>query len=109
MGLRSAHKVKSLTWWRGPIAVLFGLPALWSGTFLTTQVLVLGLFAIAEGMSALIGGLLARSGRGLGWPLALRAMATIPIAVLVCVRPSAAGPALLSAIVAWVMFTGTLD
>lgn len=109
MGLQFTRKVGSLAWWRGAIAVLFGLTALWSGTFLTMLVLGLGVYVLVDGLSALIASRPARYRRGPGWPLALRGAARIPIGVLVCVRPSAAGPALLSAVVAWAMLTGALD
>ncbi|MGC9467864.1 MAG: DUF308 domain-containing protein, partial [Anaerolineae bacterium] len=109
MGLQLTHRVGSLAWWRGAISVLFGVTALWSGTFLTMLVLGLGIYALVDGFSALIASLLARYRRDPGWPLALRGVARIPIGVLVCVRPSAAGPALLFAIVAWAMLTGALD
>ncbi|MCJ7551656.1 MAG: DUF308 domain-containing protein [Anaerolineae bacterium] len=58
--------------WRGMIAVLFGLTALWSGAFLTTLVLGFGVYALADGLSALMASRLDRHRWDHGWALSLK-------------------------------------
>ncbi|HWQ53702.1 MAG TPA: DUF308 domain-containing protein [Bryobacteraceae bacterium] len=99
----------SRNWWvlavRGFIAVLFGLCAfLWPGLTLAVLVLLWGIFALADGVMAVIVG-----GWGRWWSLLLFGLLAIAIGVFALSQPHITALALLFVIAAWAIARGIFE
>ncbi len=96
-------------WWvvalQGLAAVLFGvLTLVWPRESLSALVIVFGVFALADGLLALIAGIAAR------WlPVALAGGAGIVAGILAIVWPNITATALLYLIAAWAIVTGIFE
>lgn len=108
MTTQLTHKAKLLAG-RGLSAVLFGLAALWPGASLPKVALVFGIYALANGLWALITSWLDDNEFNHGWLLRLRGLASIAIGGLTCLWPHVAAPALVYLIVVWALLTGGLE
>jgi hypothetical protein len=106
MAAQLNHKLELLVW-RGMIATAFGLTVLWSGASLTTLVTLFGVYALADGLLALV------VRRYRGWDsahrrrLLLRGGVGIVIAGIGGLRPSV--PTMLLLIGPWAILIGALD
>ncbi len=96
--------------WRGMVAVLFGLAALvWPGATLTALVLLFGVYALVDGLLAVIVSRLDRHEFDHGWVLLLKGLAGIAIGVLTYLWPSVTAQALVYLIAAWAILTGAFE
>lgn len=104
----------SRNWWifliRGIIAILFGLAAWFfpAAAFLSL-VLVFGVFALLDGILAIISAFSANAGSENWWWLILEGVVGILIGVLTLIQPAAMGAAWLYLIAAWAIVTGILE
>ncbi len=95
---------------RGLVAMLYGLAALvWQGTTLTALGLLFGVYALADGLLALIVSQLDRHEYNHGWGLLLRGLAGVALGVLVCLWSSVTAQALVSLIAVWAILTGAFE
>ncbi|MCX6047254.1 MAG: HdeD family acid-resistance protein [Chloroflexi bacterium] len=96
-------------WWllaiRGIAAILFGIGAfLWPGLTLSVLILLVGAYALVDGLFALIAGVGARR-----WLMALEGLAGIILGVLTFVWPGITAFALLYFITTWSIITGIFE
>ena len=100
-------------WWllalRGMIAVFFGLAALRPGATLAAPLLLFGVYALADGLLALIVSLLDRHEFDHWWVLLLRGLAGIAIGMLTFLWPSITAQGLVYVIAAWAILTGAFE
>jgi uncharacterized membrane protein HdeD (DUF308 family) len=95
---------------RGMVAVLFGWAALvWPGATLTALALLVGAYALVDGLLALIVSRLDRHEFDHGWVLLLKGLAGIATGVLTLLWPSVTAQTLLYLIAAWAILTGALE
>jgi len=100
----------SRNWWsvalRGLCALLFSLATIaWPGATLAPLVLFFGIFAIADGVLALIA-LFDPASTRRRWMLALHAVVSLLAGVLAVVRPETTALAFVYLIAAWAILTG---
>ncbi len=100
-------------WWalavRGLFAVLFGIAAfIWPGMALRFLIALFGLYALLDGLFALIAGYLAAETHRRSWPLIVSGLAGIAVGVLTYVRPAVTALVLLYYISFWAVLTGVL-
>ena len=103
----------SRNWWllvlRGIAAILFGILALaWHGTTLRSFMLLLGGFALVDGMLSIFAALsnVARSKR---WWIVLQGSVSIAIAVCILIWTESAALILLKLVAAWALLSGILE
>ena len=100
-------------WWllalRGMIAVFFGLAALRPGATLAAPLLLFGVYALADGLLALIVSRLDRHEFDHGWVLLLKGLAGIATGALTLFWPSVTAQALVYLIAAWAILTGAFE
>lgn len=101
-------------WWlvvfRGVIAIIFGIMAfVWPGITVGALVLLFGVYALIDGISALIAGLTGRTGNRRGWVLFLEGLAGIAAAVVTFLYTGITAVILLYVIAAWAMVTGVME
>ena len=100
-------------WWllalRGMIAFLFGLAALRPGATVTAPLLLFGVYALADGLLALIVSLLDRHECDHWWVPLLRGLAGIAIGMLTFLWPSITAQGLVYVIAAWAILTGAFE
>lgn len=100
-------------WWalavRGLFAVLFGIAAfIWPGMALKFLIALFGLYALVDGMFALIAGYLAAEAHLRSSPLVVSGLAGIAVGVVTYVWPAATALVLLYYIGFWAVLTGVL-
>ena len=98
-------------WWalalRGIAAILFGLIAIfWPGITAAALVLLFGIYALLDGVFALVAGLRLASRHGRSGPLLLEGVLNIVIALVIFAWPAAALVALVYLIAVWAVITG---
>lgn len=96
-------------WWvlalRGLFAVLFGIAAFaWPGITLAALVLLFGIYALADGISAIV-----FSVRSRWWTLLALGILSVLAGIAVFAWPGITALALLLVIAAWAMITGILQ
>ena len=101
-------------WWavalRGVAAILFGLLAIvWPGLTLLILVWLFGVYAIVDGVFALLGAVSRAGRRGRDWLMVLRGMAGIAAGVIALVWTGITALLLLVIIAAWAIVTGILE
>lgn len=101
------------SWWllllRGIAGVLFGLAAFaWPGLTLVTLVLVFGLYALADGVVAVLAALLGGGIAGRWW-LALAGVVSIAAGLFALFQPGLSGFSILVFIGAWSVVRGITD
>lgn len=101
-------------WWvfvmRGVLAALFGLMALaWPGLTLDLLILVFGLYAIIEGILAIIAAFLRRQPGNYWWLLFVEGLAGIVFGVFALVWPALTATVLLVFIAIWAISTGIVE
>ena len=99
------------TWWamvlRGIVAVLFGLAALfWPGLTLFVLLVCFGVYALVDGLLAIVAGIRASGGRR--WLLLAEGTLGLLAGLVVLFWPGTTALVLVYAISAWAIFTGLL-
>lgn len=107
-------RLLSRRWWvfvvRGVLAVVFGVIALvWPETTIQVLVILFGIYAVLDGLFALVTALTSRRRRGGWWLLLVEAVAGIGAGVLAFVWPQVTAVALLYLIAGWAILTGLLE
>ncbi|REE99154.1 HdeD family acid-resistance protein [Thermomonospora umbrina] len=100
-------------WWmlalRGAVAILFGLLAwIWPGITVWALVLLFGIYALADGVLALVAAFRGASGSSRGW-LVVAGVAGIVAGVVAFAWPGVTALALLMLIAAWAVVTGVFE
>lgn len=102
-------------WWmpliRGIAAILFGVAALvWPQITLEVLVFLFGAFALADGVFALVAGIMASGADGgLRWSLVLSGIVGIGAGLITFFWPGVTATVLLSIIIAWAIISGVLE
>ncbi len=114
-----AMEAKMLTqmtrnWWmfgvRGACAILFGILAfVWPQQTALALVLVFGVFALLDGVLAMVAGLATYADHERWWAIAIGGLMEIIIGVFTLARPNITGMVLLSFIAAWAIFKGIFE
>lgn len=96
---------------RGIAAILFGVLAIiWPGITLLALVLLVGAYALVDGIAALVLVFRGRHSRtGSVWPLILAAIAGIGTAIITVLWPGITAIALLAIFAAWSIVRGVFD
>ena len=108
------HHPHSRIWWsfffRGVIAVLFGLTALLLPT-VTIEILVIlvGAFFFADGVLSIIGSFASKEVEVSWWVSLLEGLAGVAIGILTFIWPSATLVAIILLIAIWALLTGVLE
>jgi uncharacterized membrane protein HdeD (DUF308 family) len=105
--------VLARNWWavalRGLFALIFGIIALvMPGVTLVTLVLLFGIYMLADGVFAIVGGIRAARQHGRWWPFLLEGVVDILAGLIALFWPGIALVALLYLIGAWAVLTGVL-
>lgn len=111
-GTMSSALARSWGWiaLRGVVAVLFGVLAfLWPSITLASLVLLWGVFALSDGILALIAGFKFGQGGRPMWSLILIGLLGLTAGVLTFLRPGITALALLAFIAAWALVIGVLQ
>ncbi len=100
-------------WWliflRGAAAIIFGiLSMIWPGISLVTLILLYGIFALADGILAIVAAIRGGS-QGSRWWLALVGVIGIAAGVVTLSWPGISGIVLLFCIAAWAVVTGVMQ
>src|SRR5689334_13403900 len=109
-----SDRIESRTWggliFRGVIAILFGIAVFARpGAAATGLVYLFGVFAILDGIFALVaGGRLAQMG-GRWWPMFLAGIVGITIGVVAFARPAVTAVGLVAYVAAWAILTGIAE
>jgi uncharacterized membrane protein HdeD (DUF308 family) len=98
-------------WWalalRGVVAILFGIIAIfWPGITATVLVLWFGIYALVDGVFALVAGLRAARQHGRSGALLLEGILNILIGIIIFLMPGAALIVLIYLIALWAVVTG---
>jgi uncharacterized membrane protein HdeD (DUF308 family) len=101
-------------WWalvlRGVCAVLFGVAAFaWPGLTLAVLVIMYGVYALVDGVLAVIAAVAARQPGRFPWGLLLAGLAAIGVGVLTIALPGLTALALLYLIAAWAIMRGVFE
>jgi uncharacterized membrane protein HdeD (DUF308 family) len=101
-------------WWlvvlRGMLAVLFGLTAfLWPGLTLLVLIILFGIYALADGIVAVITGLTHVKDSPRWWVFLLEGLVSIAAGVAALIWPGVASVILISIIAAWAVITGVFE
>ncbi len=91
------------------IAVLFGLATFLSDDSLTTLTLLFGIYALANGLWALITSWLDHNNLNHRWTFQVKGLTGIAIGGFASLRPNSTAPVLFSFIVVWALLTGILE
>lgn len=107
-------EVMSRNWWayliRGIAAVLFGITVLiWPGIALTSLVLLWGIYAVADGIFAIIAGIQGHPEVSNRWLAVLQGVVSIIAGVVAFVWPGITAMALLYVVASWAIVTGALE
>jgi uncharacterized membrane protein HdeD (DUF308 family) len=100
-------------WWavvlRGVVAVLFGIGTFaWPGITLATLILLFGVYALIDGISAVVWAVKNREG-GLPWGVLLAGIGAVVAGVLAFVSPGLTALALLTLIAVWAIVRGVFE
>lgn len=101
-------------WWilalRGLLAVVFGVLALvWPTTTVRLLVVLFGVYALIDGLFALISALASGERRGGWWLVLIEALAGIGAGILALIWPRITALAILFLIAGWAIVTGILE
>jgi uncharacterized membrane protein HdeD (DUF308 family) len=101
-------------WWlvvlRGVLAILFGLTAFfWPGLTLLALILVFGVYAIMDGVMAMMTGLVSSRYSSRWWVFLLEGVISVAAGVVAILRPGLAGFVLIAVIAIWAILTGILE
>ena len=101
-------------WWllvlRGLLAILFGLTAfLWPGLTLLVLVIMFGIYAVADGVVAIITGLTRARNTSRWWVFLLEGLVDIAAGVVALIWPGLATAVLLGVIAGWAIITGVFE
>ena len=101
-------------WWvlvvRGLLAILFGLIAFfWPGLSWLVLILTFGLYAIVDGVFAMLTGLVSSKYSPRWWVFLLEGMVSVAAGVVALARPGLAGFALIIVLAVWAILTGILE
>lgn len=104
----------SQNWWavalRGVAAIIFGALALaWPGLAFTALVLVFGIYALWDGVFAIVSVLTRHTGGNHRWFMLLEGVVSLITGIVTFAFPDIAGVALLYLIAAWAVVTGILE
>ena len=110
-GTRPAASALARVWWavalRGLLALLFGVTSLIApGLALTTLAILFGLYALLDGVAAVVSGLRGYAGRG---PLLLLGLLGVAAGALTVAAPDVTARLLLTVIAWWAILTGALE
>src|SRR4030095_12180724 len=108
------HNAFTMNWWalllRGIAAILFGVLAfIWPAVSLLSLVFAFGVYAIFDGIFAIIAGLRAPSGMKKWWWLELVGIVSILAGVLAFAMPGMTAFVLLTLIAAWAIIGGIFE
>ena len=101
-------------WWlvvlRGLLAILFGLASfLWPEITWLALILLFGIYAIVDGVFAMISGASRSRYSSRWWVFLLEGLISLTAGVIVLLRPGLAGLALVIVIAVWAILTGILE
>ena len=101
-------------WWlivlRGVLAILFGLAAfLWPGITLLSLILIFGVYAMIDGVIAVITGVTHVKDTPRWWVFLLEGLISIGAGVLAVLWPGLTTVVFLAMIAAWAILTGVLE
>jgi uncharacterized membrane protein HdeD (DUF308 family) len=101
-------------WWaialRGLATILFGLAMfIWPGLSLQVLIALFGVYALVEGIGALVAAFVAGEANLRWWPLALVGLLSIAAGIVAFARPGLTAEALLYLIAAWALVTGLFE
>jgi uncharacterized membrane protein HdeD (DUF308 family) len=101
-------------WWlivlRGVLAILFGLSAfLWPGLTLLVLITMFGVYAIVDGVVAVVSGLKQVKNSSRWWVFLLEGLVSIGAGVVALIWPDLASAVLLGIIAAWAIITGVFE
>jgi len=104
----------SRNWWlvvlRGVLAILFGLSAfIWPGITLLTLIVIFGVYAIVDGVLAIITGFSRTKESPRWWTFLVEGLISIGAGIVALVWPSLATLVLIYLIAFWAVFTGILE
>ena len=104
----------SQTWWlvvlRGLVAVLFGVAAfVWPGLTTLALVIMFGVYALVDGLFAVVTGLTHIQDTPRWWVFLLEGLVGIIAGVVAVLFPAVATLALLALVAAWAIITGVLE
>lgn len=101
-------------WWmvvlRGVLAILFGLTAfVWPGVTWLTLVFLFGVYAVVDGIIAVVTGLRHTKDSPRWWIFLIEGLVSIAAGVLAFLRPGVTSFVLVALIAAWAIITGVLE
>lgn len=101
-------------WWmvvlRGVLAILFGLTAfVWPGVTWLTLVFLFGVYAVVDGIIAVVTGLRHTKDSPRWWIFLIEGLVSIAAGVLAFLRPGVTSFVLVVLIAAWAIITGVLE
>ena len=101
-------------WWlvalRGLLAILFGLIAfVWPGVTWLALILLFGVYAIVDGIFAMVSGVIRSRYSSRWWVFLLEGLISLAAGVIVLLQPELAGLALVIVIAIWAVLTGILE
>ena len=104
----------SQNWWlvalRGVLAILFGIAAfVWPGITLLTLVLFFGVYAIVDGVIAIVTGLSRTRETPRWWMFLLEGLLNIGAGIVALLMPDLATLVLIYILASWAVFTGLLE
>ena len=101
-------------WWlvvlRGVMSILFGLTAIfWPGLTFLVLVLMFGIYAMADGVFAMLTGVVSSKYSPRWWVFLLEGVIGFAAGLIVILRPGLTAFALIAVIAAWAILTGILE
>jgi uncharacterized membrane protein HdeD (DUF308 family) len=104
----------SRNWWlvvlRGVLAIIFGISAfLWPDITLLTLIILFGVYAIVDGVVAIVTGLSRTKESPRWWTFLVEGLINIGAGVVALISPGLATLVLVYVIAAWAVFTGILE
>src|SRR5215212_8088515 len=101
-------------WWvvvvRGLLAILFGLIAFfWPGLTLLLLILTFGVYAIVDGVFAMLSGLVSSKYSPRWWVFLLEGVISVAAGAFAIARPGLTGFVLIALIAVWAILTGAFE
>src|SRR5512139_3669034 len=101
-------------WWlvalRGLLAILFGITAFaWPGLTWLVLILVFGVYAIVDGIFAMISGVVQSRYSSRWWVFLVEGIISLTAGLIVLLQPDLAALALVMVIAIWAVLTGILE
>jgi len=101
-------------WWlvvvRGLLSILFGLIAFfWPGLTLLLLILTFGVYAIVDGVFAMLSGLVSSKYSSRWWVFLLEGIVSVAAGVIALMRPGLTGFVLVALIAIWAILTGAFE